>query len=616
MPIKLSGYNTEVTLSGKPWQRGVQQFVVNGLEIPFLLPALSAHHFFTGVWPPPPDAIDYEPHESPGVLQRITGTKAVWHQSATAYARVETQIEYHLTGPGSLEIQIETRSHATSYPFGYVGLFWGTIAPPGGQRGFHTIVADAAGKLDWHYFCGHGDNMAPARNTILGSQMSSLLHSSNHPPTYFFAESKRKFALPIQVARWRDLYYCLEVDNLDIAFTDVLMGTAVGGPSWDVYWCLQPGERRQIRCRLTIGPWAGWQAIKERYQHWPGCVEPTFQIKSTGQSTLQPLTLPVQPKLELDSGLALSKRLYEERGKSILEELNLLSICSVGCFGGTSQNTGLDDAVSRDHIWGPYLTFLLPTQHWAEHHERLRAKIQEMPDEVQGHAWVGYNGSDPRKTNVYEFNTFLQLLTGLSHRPQTEQEWLPYLTKSSWLGRRWTERIFDAGQGQVFHDPQKQFTQLHRHWTGFVPPNLHKALLARAIFRVWNAGPEYNLQRLSARDPVMFRLGVAWFVNEVMDLAFYWNEQYVPFQKWRLEHFLRLPICPVPVTSGIEALSNLLDAEQCLAITAAMIDAIKLLMQDLYHLPLSRSLPLSTFAHAIHEQIEDVEIKQATGLEW
>ena len=70
MRTELKGYDTRVLLSDEPWSRGIQRLIVGEREIPFLLPALSGHHFFTGVWPPPPGAIDYEPHESPGALTR------------------------------------------------------------------------------------------------------------------------------------------------------------------------------------------------------------------------------------------------------------------------------------------------------------------------------------------------------------------------------------------------------------------------------------------------------------------------------------------------------------------------------------------------------------------
>ena len=197
--------------------------------------------------------------------------------------------------------------------------------------------------------------------------------------------------------------------------------------------------------------------------------------------------------------MALSRRLFEQRGRPILTQLGLLDRCSVGCIGGTSQNAGLDDETSHDHVWGPYLTFLLAEDAWCEHHQRLEEAVREMPDEVDGRRWIGYEGPEPRKTAVWQMDAFLHMLTGLDRRPESDREWLEHLCRASFLGGRWTERLYDAGQGEIFHDPDKQFTERWRHWTAYVPPDIQRALLARALFRVWNAGPEYNLRRTAAR---------------------------------------------------------------------------------------------------------------------
>jgi hypothetical protein len=617
MQVELSGSDTTVILSDRPWQRGIRSMVVVDKEIPFLLPALSAHHFFTGTWPPPPEAIDYEPHESPGSLTQDSPTSATWHQATTPYTKVETRIVYQIMEAGTVEMQVETRSHAAAYPHGYVGLFWGTIAPPGGQRGIHILQGEAGEALHWYYFQGGGDNLACRANTLLGPHTPSAAYTPGHPLTYFFAESPKRFALPIQVARWRDLYYCVEIDNNDIAFTDVLLGTAIGGPSWDIYWRLQPGETKEYHIRLTVGEWPGWEEVEERYRAWSGCIEPAFISVPTSVKARQPFAPPVSIVKTPDSGLALSKELFELHGRKLLEEFNLLGRASVGCFGGTSQNAYLDDALSRDHVWGPYLTLLLTEKDWQEHHVALEEAFQQMPNEVNGQRWIGYHGPEPRKTGVWEMQAFLRLLTGFEAKPETDREWLEYISRVNFLGRRWTERLFDAGQGELFHDPNKQFTQVWRHWTAYVPPDIHKALLARALFRVWNAGPEYNLRRTLARgDKLAFSLALNQFVNETLELAFCWNEQFVPQFKWRIQHFRRLPICPFIIRDGVEQLWNPSDTTHCLEVADAIVRSIKLLMKDLYHLKPTLDKPLSLYAHAIHWEIEDVEIKRNTPLDW
>ena len=73
MQIQLTSAHTQLLLSDEPWNRGIQQLNIideaqDNSQLDFLLPALSGHHFFTGVWPPPANAVDYEPHESHATL--------------------------------------------------------------------------------------------------------------------------------------------------------------------------------------------------------------------------------------------------------------------------------------------------------------------------------------------------------------------------------------------------------------------------------------------------------------------------------------------------------------------------------------------------------------------
>ena len=616
--VQLQGFDTQVELSAATWGQGITKISVHEKhEIPFLLPALSGHHFFTGVWPRPAHAIEYEPHECPGYLIRHSDTSASYHQPTTPYSKVETRVDYTLADTGTIDIVFTTTSHASEYPFGYVGLFWGAVVPEGGQRGFHTLVDDDKRGVRWMYFAASGDATVTDRHTILGPGMEAPEHDPQHPRHYYFAQSGKHFALPIQVGRWRDLAMILELDDSNVVFTDVLMATAIGGPSWDVYWLLKPGETRRIRCRLTVDRWRGWEHVEERYRDWPGCVDPKFSVSKSSHSTLQEFRLPQENEPAKESGLALSKQLFEKRGRPLLEKLGLLSNCSVACLGGSSQNAGLDDEWSRDHIWGPYLTFVMDRDTFAGHGPALKAALSEMPDEVDGIAWTGYDGPEPRKTRLMGTDEFLHLLTRASSKPYTDKDWIPLLSESSFLGCRWTETMFDATQGAVFHDPGKRLTMQWRHRTGYPPPNVHRAILARSLFRLWNAGPEYNLLRAKRRDDFLaYRLCLDRFTNEAMELAFCWNERYVPQFKWRAQQFRRLPMCPVDFAENLSRIATSNDMDTSFAFAAELLLSVKKTMKDLYHVCAPLEAPLSVYAHEIHGQIDNEDVKAVAVLDW
>ncbi len=616
--VQLEGYGTQVEVSGVSWNEGISRLVIDGdKEIPFLLPALSGHHFFTGAWPPPANHIEYEPHESPCHLTRHSDTRASYRQPTTPYSKIETRIDYDLSGAGCIDIVFTTTSHAEDYPLGYVGLFYGTVIPEGGQRGFHTLVDDENGGVRWMYFAASGDASHSDRHTILGPEMKAPDHDPECPLSYYLAQSGKRFALPIQVGRWRDLSMVLEVDDSNVAFTDVLMATAVGGPSWDIYWLLNPGETRRIRCRLTVDRWRGWYHVEERYRQWEGCSNSSFTCSGADHAMTQELREPEIIAPNEDSGIELSRRLFEERGRPLLKKLGLLEKCSVVCLGGTSQNAGLDDQWSRDHLWGPYLTFVMEADTILEHGAELDEALRSMPDEVDGVAWVGYDGPEPRKTAIMEADEFLQMLTRTASKPYTDMGWIPLLSESSFLGRRWTEAMFDATQGVVFHDPEKHLVTEWRHRTGYVPPNVHRAVLARSLFRVWNAGPEYNLLRIKERnDQLSYRLCLDRFIGESMELAFAWNERYVPQFKWRGRQFRSLPLCPAAFAANMDQLTETGEMDTTFDIALEQVLSIKKMVKELYHVRASLSAPLSEYAHEVRSQIADEDVKAATDLDW
>lgn len=297
--------------------------------------------------------------------------------------------------------------------------------------------------------------------------------------------------------------------------------------------------------------------------------------------------------------------------------MGLLDACSVACVGGTSQNAGMDDAISRDHMWGPYLTFLLPDPAWRIHGRRLRRALQQFPDSVEDVEWRGYDGPEPRRTNAQEIFGFLYRLTGYRTLPKHDVDWLPHLNAQSFLGRPWSERMFDASQGAVFHDPADQFEDLWRRFVRYPPPDIQRALLARALFRAWNAGPEYNLVRAWQRgDLATFSQCRSRFVDEVVEAAFCWNRSYVPAFKWRLTHFDLLPNCPVSVRDGVASLATHPPAEGLLAVADTVVRGIKRLVSEEFAVPSPRDEPLSSYAHAIHAGIANETIRQATRLDW
>ena len=226
-------------------------------------------------------------------------------------------------------------------------------------------------------------------------------------------------------------------------------------------------------------------------------------------------------------------------------------------------------------------------------------------------------GQNPRRTDAHEIYGFLHRLTGYRTPPKWDVDWLPYLNTQSFLGRRWSERLFDAGQGAVFHDPNDQFADLWQRFVRYPPPDIQRALLARSLFRTWNAGPEYNLTRAWRRGNLAsFAQCRSRFVDEVVEAAFCWNHSYVPAFKWRLAHFDRLLDCPASVREGVATLAIHPLNHGVLVVADTVVGGIKQLVSERFQVAAAGDDPLSTYAHAIHAGIVDREVREATSLDW
>jgi len=117
-------------------------------------------------------------------------------------------------------------------------------------------------------------------------------------------------------------------------------------------------------------------------------------------------------------------------------------------------------------------------------------------------------------------------------------------------------------------------------------------------------------------DKQAFSLCSNRYINEVLELAFSWNEQFIPFFKWRVTHFRCLPICPATIREGVEQLSKTITPEASIDIAITISQSIKMLMKDLYHLDTELNKPLSLFSHSMRDSIEDEKVKEYASLDW
>ena len=437
---------------------------------------------------------------------------------------------------------------------------------------------------------------------MLGHGMPPLALDEDHPQHLYTADSGQRFALPLMVVRWRDLGLSFAFDTKEMGVANLLMGTAVGSPTWNFVWLLEPGATKRVRCRLNVAPWEGWEGVEARYRVWDGCLDSSFTTGRRGLIGRQRMIKRETIEIGADSGLALSRRLFEERGKPLLEQLGLLDRCAVVCLGGLRQNAGLDHRETRDRSWRPYLTFVMASGPFNEHADRLREALVAMPDEVGGVKWRGDDGEAQRPTRVCERGAFFEELTGLASRPRSDADWQAVLRKLDSAYSPLAARLSGTSHGAIFHEPDNELSMLWNYWKDFVPPVVQYTLIANALRRADEAGPERGLLAASKRrDKVGFRLVLDRFINEIVHLVFLSNETFTPDVDFRSEILGLLPIVPQGIESGLTKIMDTSFDSSILKAASEMTESLKLLLLDLYHLPCAPDASLGSFADAVRK---------------
>lgn len=313
MQIELQSHNTHVVLSDEACNRGILQLVVADREIPFLLPALAGQFCLKDAWPHACNAMDAEPQRAPASLTQVTNCSALLYQPAMDHTCVETLVHYEIVCPGGLDVTIITTSHARSYPHGYVGLFWSTIIPPGGQEGFYALAAGGDGEHQWHHVAGGARGSSRGINTFADAGASEKPQDQRLATRYSLEKMEPCCCLPILVSHWQDLYYSLALDTMEISLTNVLLDAAARGMSWDLYWRLRAGQSRTIRCRLTVGRWPGWQAVERQVASWPDYCRWPRPMGTAGQARSAARMRPVAVIFRQNPDLVLPRCLLEGR---------------------------------------------------------------------------------------------------------------------------------------------------------------------------------------------------------------------------------------------------------------------------------------------------------------
>ena len=233
-------------------------------------------------------------------------------------------------------------------------------------------------------------------------------------------------------------------------------------------------------------------------------------------------------------GLELCFRYYADIGAPMLSERfpEYVDRIAAGLVGDGSECFGFDDAISRDHDWGPGFCLWLTAPDEAAIGSALQGAIEALPQTFAGVAGRNTSRLVHRRTGVFEIGRFYQRFLGIDRPPETLDEW-----------RRLPESYLAAAtNGRVFCDPLGAFTAFREKLLVFYPEDIRLKMIASRCMTMAQAG-QYNYQRCLKRgEYVAAQRAEAQFIDAAISMVFLLNRRYKPYYKWMHRAVRELPV--------------------------------------------------------------------------
>lgn len=197
-------------------------------------------------------------------------------------------------------------------------------------------------------------------------------------------------------------------------------------------------------------------------------------------------------------GLAIAREYYETYGKPVLQEKfpQYLGRIAVGLAGRGSDCFGYDDAVSRDHDWGPDFCLWVTEETYAQIGKQLEEAYQSLPEEFKGYRRAPrVNGRNRR--GVMIISDFYRELTGA--KSYEEIDWNSVLDSS----------LAAAVNGEVFCDEEGSFTAFRNQLLQGYPEKIRFLKIAENAAKFAQAA-QYNYMRMKGRGDDLTAQVMVW----------------------------------------------------------------------------------------------------------
>lgn len=238
------------------------------------------------------------------------------------------------------------------------------------------------------------------------------------------------------------------------------------------------------------------------------------------------------------TGMELSRRYYEEYGRSMIEEKfpDYVNKIAVGLVGEGSDCFGFDDMVSRDHDYGPGFCMWVTKDIYEKIGVELQREYDLLPEEFLGYekkkTIVTPGGQTVRRVGVFLIEDFYLNVIGRREVPTTWEEWM-YLED---------HQLATATNGCVFKDQEGLFTQFRKELLEYYPEEVRIKKIAFEVAGMAQSG-QYNVPRMWKRgEKVAAFLALSEFIKHSMSVVFLLEREYAPYYKWMYHKMCQLPL--------------------------------------------------------------------------
>lgn len=227
-------------------------------------------------------------------------------------------------------------------------------------------------------------------------------------------------------------------------------------------------------------------------------------------------------KAELDKllpserGLDICRRFYEANKDKFKEHKAHMA---VGLVGRGSDCFGYDDAVSRDHDWGPGFLIWVTKDYYDKYGKELEEAYNSLPDSFENFNRAPVVSGHKRR-GVFVIEDFYKDLLG--KWPLTEDD---YLVVKEY-------ELATAVNGEVYSDPEGIFTEYRNELLEGYPRRVLLLKIAETV-AAFTQTLQYNMGRATARgDKFTAEMFKADGLKAAMKLAHLIENEYAPHDKW------------------------------------------------------------------------------------